>query len=148
MTSDNGLTAEDMQILRPLFVTSGRSYVATLREGLLLLGNGRTERVTFTAMHRAAHSLKGAAMQIGFLGVGTLARLIEEAIAGISEVPAPLPGETLAALEESTSLLSAGLDAVERGEMPPEPAAPIRARLAQLAPQRKPGEDMERRAVS
>lgn len=119
---DNGFTAEEMRVLLPLFLDSGREYVVQLREGLLRLRNLPSDEQTLRVMHRAVHSLKGAALQLGFAEIGHLASCIEDALEGIQEGDRAAAG-VVDAVDEGARALTEQLDAAE-SEIAPRGASP------------------------
>ena len=129
---DNGFTAEEMKVLLPLFLDTGRQYVAQLREGLLRLRNLPNHEETLSEMHRAVHSLKGAALQLGYDKVGSLANNLEDAIEGIQEAGAITPAG-VESIDEGAQLLTEQLAAVESQTAARAPSADLLARLAKIA---------------
>ena len=132
MSNMDGFSEEDMKVLLPLFLASGRSYVSALREGLMLLRKSRLEAETLKSAHRAVHSLKGAALQIGFVHVGTLAASIEDAIEGFWDDPDDLTPDGLEALEQGARLMAAYLDDIEGTREVSGPPGDLLGRLAEL----------------
>ncbi|MBD3237528.1 MAG: hypothetical protein GF330_12550 [Candidatus Eisenbacteria bacterium] len=109
---ENGFTAEEMEVLLPIFLDSGREYVVQLREGSLRLRNLQADGDSLGAMHRAVHSLKGAALQIGFDEIGTLASSIEDLIEHLQTLER-VPPESIDLIDEGAATLTEQLDAVE-----------------------------------
>ena len=64
MSSTDGFSEEDMKILLPLFLASGRSYISALREGLMFLRNSRLEAETLKVLGTA--EMKDKLYQAGF----------------------------------------------------------------------------------
>ncbi len=73
----NGFSAEEMVILRKLFFDSANQYLDTFIEELSKIENGDTSEDVLDTLHRSIHSLKGAAMQLGFLPIGSLSLAME-----------------------------------------------------------------------
>jgi chemotaxis protein histidine kinase CheA len=106
--SDPGMfTQEDMAVLLPLFQGSGAEYVAAIRQAVRSLESGPADDEALAAMHRAAHSVKGAALQLGFVHIGTIARAMEA-------LAAAARGRTDAPASGWLPLITCGADRLER----------------------------------
>jgi chemotaxis protein histidine kinase CheA len=127
--ADNGLTPEDYEIILPVFLESGRGYLAGFREGLRRLEDGRADTQCLASMHRAVHSLKGAALQIGFESMSQVARGMEEAIEALRK-ERPLPPSGLARLDEGVDFLLRQLTEIESRRQPESSPAELLTALA------------------
>jgi chemotaxis protein histidine kinase CheA len=107
MTESNGFNREDLEILLPIFRTSVGEHIATVRRSLQTIRRAPDDAGALTELHRAAHSVKGAALQLGFVHIGVLARAMEtlavasrERVGGVSS--------------ECGALFACGADCLER----------------------------------
>lgn len=126
---NNGLTAEDLELLLPIFVESGRDYLAAFKNGMQLLDTGGADAECLKSMHRAMHSLKGAALQIGFEPIADLSRSLEDVIAILMR-QAPLPPQTSALVVEAVRILYLQIEDVERRRAPQASPPELLASLA------------------
>lgn len=76
----NGFTPEEMAVVRNIFATSSAEYLSAFNESLSSIKALQYDDTVFEPLHRSVHSLKGAAMQLGFLPVGNLALAMETVI--------------------------------------------------------------------
>jgi len=113
MHDSGAFTPEDMQVLLPLFRTSGDEYIATMRQNLETLGQPKRRGEGLTSFHRAAHSLKGAALQLGFVHIGTLAQAMEVVAGQARTWEGELPPECAELFARGADCLECYLDALE-----------------------------------
>jgi chemotaxis protein histidine kinase CheA len=76
----NGFSPEEMAVVRNIFVTSSAEYIGSFHEALAAVKQQQYDDTVFEPLHRSIHSLKGAAMQLGFIPVGSLALAMETVI--------------------------------------------------------------------
>lgn len=132
MTPESDFSSEEMEVLREIFLASSSEYLAragTVLEAWTVAG---IEEPRLKDLHRAIHSVKGAALQLGYLPIGTLARSVElvllAALAG-----RPAGWDRREAVAQGCAALGAQVEALRaRAELaPPDPE--LLDRLAQLA---------------
>ncbi len=133
MPGPNDFTEEEMQVLRPLFISSVRDYLATCKAKLAAIQDGDRGADQVEALHRGLHSIKGAAFQLGVVHVGALAKAMEAVVKQARQMGrAPAP-EALAPLTEGLERLEDYIAAFEDGREPVEPPADLTSRLEAAA---------------
>jgi chemosensory pili system protein ChpA (sensor histidine kinase/response regulator) len=133
MPAQDGFTEEELQVLRPLFVSSGREHIERALRALEALGRDPGDAEQLELLHRSFHSLKGAAMQFGVLHLGVLAQAVEavaRSARGAGCLATPAIADLLA---EGGRQLAAYLDAFEQGAGVPAPPAELMSRLQEAA---------------
>ncbi len=146
MASSDDFSEEELAILRPLFQSSGRDYIAQFRATLAGVKDGACDEETLEILHRSIHSLKGAALQLGYLHVGGLAMAMEGVAKTARKLGALIPAEGIALLEEGARQLEGYLAELEdAGEVSPPEG--IMAQLQAVADQLA-GDAGERKASS
>ncbi|MCK4304453.1 MAG: Hpt domain-containing protein [Candidatus Eisenbacteria sp.] len=133
MQDPKGLTPEDMAVLRPLFVSSGREYLATFLDALATVRTAEPTEETLGVLHRSIHSLKGAALQLGVLHIGTLGKAVEAVALAVRRKPGGLPAQGIDLLEEGARQLAEYLTHIENGEETTEPPGELLSQLQGLA---------------
>jgi chemotaxis protein histidine kinase CheA len=113
MHDSGAFSPEEMQVLLPLFRTSGDEYIGTMRRVLGTLGQPGERGEALTLFHRAAHSLKGAALQLGFVHIGILAQAMEAVASHARTWEGPLPPECAELFARGADCLEGYLDALE-----------------------------------
>ena len=143
------LSAKIREQLISSFRAELSEHVQTMNDGLLALEQGRVkddERQSMLGdIFRAAHSLKGAALQLGLGPVGELAVAAEEVAKLLHREGHTLPPEGIEVLDESAGRLAENLASLEQEE-PPQASPEILGRLHGLAGVMREGEP-RRRAV-
>ena len=81
----NGFTPEEAETVRKIFATSSAEYLSEFKQALTRLKQEEYADTVLEPLHRSIHSLKGAAMQLGFLSVGELALSIERLVKKVRE---------------------------------------------------------------
>jgi len=109
------MSPEDLEVLMPIFRASGEQRIVELRRTLEILGRAPDDEEALTLLHRAAHSLKGASLQLGLVRIGTLARAMEAAATASRSCPGGMPVDALPLLALCTDWLECQL----RGEETP-----------------------------
>ena len=113
MSARSEFGPEEMAVLRPIFMKSAREHLASItRISGELSETGADDRALET-LHRSIHSLKGAALQIGFVHVGQTAKLIEQVVLHARALGANAPAGWLALVKRGAPVLSGLLDAIE-----------------------------------
>jgi chemotaxis protein histidine kinase CheA len=107
MTDPNGFSREDLQILLPIFRTSAGEHIATVRRSLQTISRAPEDDAALVELHRAAHSIKGASLQLGFIHMGILAQAMEALAAASRARLGGVPCECVA-------LYARGADCLER----------------------------------
>lgn len=69
--------------LRALFVSEGRTRLAAIVEGLLRLEQGTADEEVMESLLRQTHSLKGSAAMVGMPEVGTVAHELEDLVEAV-----------------------------------------------------------------
>lgn len=128
----NDFSAEELAILRPLFITSARGYLVSFREQLQIAEHAEQGH-DLEALHRSIHSLKGAALQLGLHSVGNLAKAMEFVVKGFRQREQALPTESYALLTAAAEHLSGLIARVEREEDLTEPPTEMLRQLSALA---------------
>ena len=148
MSASHGLSDDEMDLLRPIFVATGREHVANLKKSLEELHREPANSGTWETLHRAVHSLKGASLQIGFLHIGELARCMERVVISLREAPQGAPAGWEALLRRGAEQLGAYLETIDGGpQVAPDPdlvsamEALQEALEKRAAPQADPGGD-------
>jgi two-component system, chemotaxis family, sensor kinase CheA len=77
MTDPNGFSPDDLEILLPIYRSSASEYIESARRALETVRVAPEDAEAAAVLHRAAHSLKGASLQLGFVHVGILAQAME-----------------------------------------------------------------------
>jgi two-component system chemotaxis sensor kinase CheA len=95
MPVPSDFTPEDLAVLLPFFRASGAERIAGMRHTLGRLEQVPDDTEALTTLHRAAHSLKGAALQLGFARIGMLARAMETAAAASRTQSNGMPADAL-----------------------------------------------------
>jgi len=116
MSSGNEFSAEELAFLRPIFMTSAREHLASIARISGELKETDAGDPAVEALHRSIHSLKGAALQIGFLQVGQTARMIEQVVLCARALGPGAPAGWLALVQRGVPVLTDLLDAIERDE--------------------------------
>jgi chemosensory pili system protein ChpA (sensor histidine kinase/response regulator) len=130
MPSDLSFSPEEMEVLRQIFLGSSQEYVTTIRGALAAFeqGSGAGERLP--ELHRAIHSIKGAAFQIGFAPIGMLAKAMESVVIALQGDAGALEPAWVSVLQRGLAAIEASLEALrENRELP----APDQALLSALA---------------
>lgn len=109
MLDPGDMTPEDLEILMPIFRASGEQRIVELRRTLDALSRAPDDAEALTLLHRAAHSLKGASLQLGLVRVGTLARAMEAAATASATCPGGMPFDALPLLARCTDWLECQL---------------------------------------
>jgi chemotaxis protein histidine kinase CheA len=133
MPDASEFSSDEMRVLRRLFVTSGRDYLIRFRGALESMTREAASDETLELFHRSIHSLKGAALQLGLLHVGTLAKEMEGVAKAVRETQAALPDDGVALLTEGMVRLTDYLIDVEKETETAEPPADLLRRLQLLA---------------
>lgn len=133
MPGPEDFTPEELQVLRPLFLTSSREHLRDFDRALEILGGDPRDEGALESLHRSIHSVKGAALQLGILSIGSLAKAMEAVAKAVRQAGRALREDAARLLAESRQVLGAGLDAFERGEEVPVPPAGLLARLDSAA---------------
>ncbi|MCK4414640.1 MAG: Hpt domain-containing protein [Candidatus Eisenbacteria sp.] len=114
MDANSPFTEQEMAMLRPVFLTSGREHLETMGRlqgelpGLVPDGDALKQ------FHRAIHSLKGAALQMGFLQIGGLAGLLERVVLVLQESMPDDDGRWQTLLQQGHTALDTALTATEQ----------------------------------
>jgi len=134
MSAESDFSAEEMQVLRPLFLSSSDGYLKEIRRILALAAKrGALAADTLQTLHRAIHSLKGSAFQIGLAPIGDVAKVMEQVVLGLQVAGDGDPRVWTAALERGVAQLEANYEALRtEAELPP-PDPALLAQLTQLA---------------
>jgi chemotaxis protein histidine kinase CheA len=133
MPGPGDFTAEELQILRPLFVSSAREHLEAFAGALRDLGGTPHDQEQLELLQRSVHSVKGAAFQLGAVHIGALAKAMEDVAKGARQAGCA-PGEAESGLlAEGRQMLLAYLAAFERGEEDPEAPADLLGRLGEAA---------------
>ncbi len=85
MAGKDSFTPEEWAIVRPVFLQSVRGHLDTIRTGLTIWTTGGASPERLRELHRSMHSLKGAALQLGFEHLGETARLLEQVLRQANE---------------------------------------------------------------
>ena len=142
MDTDSPFTEEEMAMLRPVFIASGREHLVTMAQLQPELTAAVPDGEALKRFHRAIHSLKGAALQMGFLQIGGLARMLERLVLVLQGGLPDDQGQWETLLQRGSELLEASLTATEQqAEFTPEGAlmTDLEAWLTQWEPA-SPGE--------
>jgi chemotaxis protein histidine kinase CheA len=123
MTALEGFGPEEMKLLREIFLTSSGEYLATIGSVLSAWRDGAIDEASLRDSHRAVHSIKGAALQIGYVPIGGLAKAMEAVILAGLRLGAESASEWLPLIERGADALAAQLAAV-REESEIEPTDP------------------------
>jgi chemotaxis protein histidine kinase CheA len=115
MDSDCPFTDEEMAMLRPVFLTSGREHLETMGRLAEALPASLPDGEESRDYHRAIHSLKGAALQMGFLQIGGLARLLERVVLVLQRETPTDTGRWQDLLQRGAAALDVALTATEQG---------------------------------
>ncbi|MBM3316847.1 MAG: Hpt domain-containing protein [Candidatus Eisenbacteria bacterium] len=119
MTLENSFSPEEMEVLRGIFLSSSNQCLDAMRGILDAWPEGGPGEERLKQFHRAAHSVKGAAMQIGYLPIGELARELERAVLALL-AGAPADESWRRAAEQACAILGDDLEALRAGrEMSP-----------------------------
>ncbi len=116
---------EEMQVLLPLFLQSGKEYVSKAREIVERLRSGDAGPEDLELLHRTFHSAKGAALQIGFVHIGSLAKAMETVAAAMRSSWSSADEEVLSHLIEGLGVLEAYLQDLEAGRGSGTPPADL-----------------------
>jgi chemotaxis protein histidine kinase CheA len=122
-------TAEELQVLIPLFVSSAREHLETFAGALGELTRDPKNPEKLELLQRSIHSVKGAAFQMGVIHVGALAKAMEAVAKSARQVGRAPEKQEAGLLAESRQMLLGYLSAFERGEEIPEPPADLLGRL-------------------
>ncbi len=133
MPGPGDFTAEELQVLRPLFVGSAREHLEAFAGALGDLSRDPGNQEKLELLQRSIHSVKGAALQMGVLHVGALAKSMEEVAKAARQAGRAPAAREAGVLAESRQKLLAYLVAFERGEDAPEPPAELLGRLSEAA---------------
>lgn len=115
MTAPHGLSDDEMDLLRPIFLSAGRDHVANLKQALGQLHQVPADKQAWEMLHRAVHSLKGASLQIGFLHIGELARCMEQVVLQLREAPEQAPAGWESLILRGAEQLGAYLEMIDDG---------------------------------
>lgn len=132
MYDPGDMAPEDLEILMPIFRASGEQRVAELRRTLDILRRAPDDSEALTLLHRAAHSLKGASLQLGLVRIGTLARGMEVAANASATRPGGIPSDALQLLALCTDWLECQLRGVEVPDDAPDAAEDLLSALESL----------------
>ena len=132
MPDIEGLRPEDLEIVIPIFISSGRDYVSHFRELLEKAGTNELAADEREAWHRMIHSLKGASLQLGFMHIGDLAKAIEGIVKVVHQQGLVLSPEALGLLARAADQLGAHLDDLEASRSPAQPLEDLLTPLHQL----------------
>ncbi len=133
MPDANDFSPEELQVLIPLFVSSGTNYLAVFRQNLELAREGRADEDSAEVLHRSIHSLKGAALQLQLAHIGSLAKAMEEVVKTSRHTGHDLPADGIARLEKGADQLTEYIQALGGGEDPSPPPADMIRGFQQLA---------------
>ncbi len=127
----------EMKVLMPIFQASGREYLRVMEKTLSELHEFGVDALpgeeSLAGLHRAAHSLKGAALQMGFLHIGGLARAMEQVILAVKECGIPCAASWIDPLTRAARNLDVHLQSVDRGTESPAPDGDLVQELEGLA---------------
>jgi chemotaxis protein histidine kinase CheA len=112
MAALEGFGPEEVKLLREIFLTSSEAYLATVGSVLTAWRNGAIDEANLRDSHRAVHSIKGAALQIGYVPIGTLAKAMEAVILAGLRLGAERASEWLPMIERGADALAVQLEAV------------------------------------
>jgi chemotaxis protein histidine kinase CheA len=126
------MAPEDLEILMPIFRASGEQRIAELRHTLDTLGRVPDDPEALTLLHRAAHSLKGASLQLGLVRIGTLARAMEAAASASQTCPGGMPADALPLLALCADWLECQLHGAEVLDGVPDAAEGLQSALESL----------------
>ena len=133
MQHESEFTDEEMAILRPMFLKSGREYIRDFQAALDEVKTGPLDDATLEAMHRSIHSLKGAAMQLRVIHIGTLAQAMEAVAKTARAAGVAIPPEGVELLKEGIGRLLTYLDSLENDQGQVEPPGALLGRLEGVA---------------
>lgn len=132
MFDPGDMAPEDLEILMPIFRASGEQRISELRRTLDILGRDPDDAEALTLFHRAAHSLKGASLQLGLVKVGTLARAMEAAATASATCPGGMPVDALPLMALCTDWLECQLRGAEVLDGVPDAAEGLLSALESL----------------
>jgi chemotaxis protein histidine kinase CheA len=112
MPALEGFGPEEMKLLREIFLTSSGECLATVGSVLTAWRDGAIDEASLRDSHRAVHSIKGAALQIGYVPIGNLAKAMEGVILAGLRLGAESASEWLPLIERGVDALAAQLAAV------------------------------------
>jgi two-component system chemotaxis sensor kinase CheA len=115
-----GLPPEIRTQLREGFVEEAATLIEDLETALLSLEQQPEDEETMNAAFRAAHTIKGSAAGIGFLGVADFTHHLEDTLDAIRRKEQSLATDTLSAMLEGVDLIRALLDADQHGGEGPD----------------------------
>ncbi len=133
MQEINGFSEEDMAILGPLFIQSSREYLTEFRMALKNLDTPDDDDSTREILHRAVHSLKGAALQLGIVHIGQLALAVEGVAKALRYSSLPLDPDGRDLMSESADRLEAFIAGFENEDSPQDPPADLLSQLEALS---------------
>jgi two-component system, chemotaxis family, sensor kinase CheA len=115
-----GLPPAIRKQLREGFVEEAATLIEELEAALLILEHQPDDEETMNAAFRAAHTIKGSAAGIGFLGVADFTHHLEDTLDAIRRKEQSLATDTLSAMLEGVDLIRALLEADQRGTEGPD----------------------------
>src|SRR4051812_15553355 len=105
-----------------LFSQEAAEHLEQLGREIVRLERDRDPAI-IDSMFRHAHSLKGMAASMGFLGISTLAHRAEDLVDRVRKNPAALTPEVADALLQATDRLGQLVHVAASGQEPPPPGA-------------------------
>ncbi|MFH1142985.1 MAG: Hpt domain-containing protein [Candidatus Eisenbacteria bacterium] len=80
MSTHDAFSAEEMAVLRPIFLESAREHLTSMSLITKEMEEGQPDACRLETLHRSVHSLKGAALQLGFETLGRSASRLEQVL--------------------------------------------------------------------
>jgi len=107
---DLDFDADELAMLRNLFVTEAHDALETVTTRVLAAGSSRPSPESLAEMMRVTHTLKGAAGTVGIMPMVDLSHRLESALSALGRHEVPWTATTCDSLVEVTDALRAYLD--------------------------------------
>jgi chemotaxis protein histidine kinase CheA len=113
MTDPNGFSREDLEVLLPIYRSSAGEYIESVRRALETVRVAPEDVEAAAVLHRSAHSLKGASLQLGFVHVGILAQAMEALARAGRACEGGIPAECIELFARGADCLEGYLQALD-----------------------------------
>ncbi len=133
MQEMNGFSEEDMAVLGPLFIQSSREYLTEFRTAMERIDRSDEDDSTRETLHRAVHSLKGAALQLGIVHIGQLALAVEGVAKALRYCSQELDPQGRDLMSQSADRLEGFIAGFENEDPPQDPPADLLSQLEALS---------------
>lgn len=108
------MDASDLNKYKQLYLKTAHDYLTLLKNGLRTFEPENLPADTLSEVHRAAHSLKGQSLVMGYTTTGLLCKKIEDILKQIKDGQLPVTKLLLAHLNMATIALEISLETIKK----------------------------------